>query len=332
MAGYASPPTTLPPDFTPLSKAPKTGGKVIKIFNAQIPNDVLGFEATKGAAEAVGWTAEGISFNGTPPDFAEKFDQAIAARPDVIMAAGREPETFDKQIAAAKAAGILVEINSTVSPPREVPGFGAGALNVKPQQLNGEIAAQWAMADSGCTADVLIVNLAGFPILKVTTDRMQELFKSQCPSCRVTYSEIQPKDIGTTQGTGSIIGALQSSPTTKYLYLNNSGLNKGLATAIKQANLSGVKIFGVGPDAGAIAGLKDGTNSMWSGGSPVVLAWSAFDSALRALDTGKPVDQPQVAGVSVFTKDNTASITSTPDYPTNYQQLFRTVWRVPGAA
>lgn len=326
MQAYAQPPTTLGSEFTPLSKAPEAGGTVVKIYNAEIPKDVAGFEATKQAVAAVGWKVVGISFNGTLPDFTDKFNQAISEKPDAIMTAGQEPTSIPGPMAEAKKAGILVQMNSTVAEPTSVPGFGAEVLGVQAQQLNGEIAAEWAMADSGCKAHVLVVNLAGFPILKATTDNLQSVLKQSCADCTTTYAEIQSKELGTAQATGSIVGALQSDPSLKYVFLNNGGLAKGLTTAITQANITGLKIFGSGPDAAAIASLQNKTNAMWTGQSSVVLAWAAFDSVLRALDAGKPVIEKQVPGTSVYTPDNVAGITATPDYPTNYQALFKQIW------
>jgi ribose transport system substrate-binding protein len=325
---YEQPATALPPGFTPLSAKPKPGGKVIKIYNALIPSDQLGFEATQVAARTVGWTAQGISFDGTLPDFTAKFSQAIAEKPAAIMSAGQEPASIPGLIAKAKADGILVEMNSTVAAPTSEPGFGAEVLGPQAQALNGEIAANWLMADSKCAGSVLIVNLAGFPILKVTTDRMQKVLKADCADCSAEYIEVAPADLGTAQGTGSIVAALQSAPKIKYVFLNNGGLDTGLTTALLQANLSGIKIFGAAPNQGAIADLKNGTNAMWAGESSVVLAWAAFDSVLRALETGKPVNEPAVPGIGIFTKANVGQVATIPDYPTNYQQLFKAVWKV----
>src|SRR5438128_6128653 len=99
--------------------------------------------------------------------------------------------------------------------------------------------------------------------------------------------EIQSKDIGTPATTYAMVSKLQSSTSTKYVYAIIGNVAAGLNTALSQANISGVQIFGQSPDDTAIKALRKGTNAWWVNQSSFMDGWASFDAGLRALETAK---------------------------------------------
>jgi ABC-type sugar transport system substrate-binding protein len=82
------------------------------------------------------------------------------------------------------------------------------------------------------------------------------MLSSKCPDCKVTYNEIQPKDLGSPAATNAMVSKLQADPSIKYAYTIIGNVAAGLTTALSQANITGVKIFGQVPDENAIKALR----------------------------------------------------------------------------
>jgi ABC-type sugar transport system substrate-binding protein len=324
---YQQLPTALPASFTPLSKAPKSGGTVIKIVNGGIPSDGHSADEQAVAAQAIGWTAKKIVFNGTVEDLNAKWEQAIAEKPTAITGSGFPAAALQKPIADAKAAGIIAALSSVTDTAISNPGLGAVSNSTAVSKNMGDLHANLVMRDSGCKAHVAIFNLP-FPILKVATDEFQSVLTAKCPDCKVSYNEIQAKDIGSPTATNAIVSALQADPSIKYAYTIIGNVADGLVSALSAANISGIKIFGEVPDAAAIKALQDGTHAWWVTQDSTINGWMELDSILRVLDTGQPVTTTGNP-LGVLTPQNVPKGTSTvPTYPTNYRELWKKLWLV----
>jgi hypothetical protein len=326
---YSQPPSSLPPELQPLSKAPKTGGTIIRMYTTRSPSDVEVQNAVEAAAATAGWKASGLAYNGSIADLQSKLAEAISKKPNVIMTpAGIEPGDIASSVAAAKAAGILVAIGYVSTPPSEIPGFGAASVTPATQQTVAKIAANWVMADSNCKANVMTYNLSGYPVAKIGADAFQSELKANCPDCTVSYNEVPITQIGTPALTQTITSTLQAKPSTGYLFLTLGNLNDGLPSALRQAGLGKVKIVGLVPDSSSIQGLVQKTNSMWVDNSAVMLGWIQVDAVFRALDSNAVTSDNVLPGIYAMTQDNINGATQAPTYPSNYAELFKQLWKV----
>lgn len=316
-------PTTLPAAYTPLTKTVPAGQTVIRIVGP-IPSDQDTYTAQVAAAKAIGWTPKEITEDGSVQGITNAFNQAISEKPTVITASIDATE-IPGPLAAAKKAGILVSLSSQLVPATGTTGLAAMSNAGATTKVIGELNAYMFMRSSDCAGSVAVFNLP-FPILKVGTDEFTATINKVCPACKVSYNLIQTADIGTPAATSAIVSALQSSPSTKYAYTVIGNLADGLETALNQAGMSGIRIFGQVPDDNSIAALRNSTNAWWIDQSSTVNGWTELDAALRVLTTGKPYNDTGAYPLAILTPTNVPAGTSAPTYPLNYEQEFTNLW------
>jgi ABC-type sugar transport system substrate-binding protein len=325
---WDSVPTALSSAYTPLSSKPPTGDTIIQLVNGTIPSDGQSFQQLTIAARAIGWTAKDIVFDGTVADLNTKFEQAVSDKPTAIVLSGWPPAVLQRPLAAAKAAGIVVGLNSVVDLASSYPGYASNTNGAATAKEIGEINAYMFMRESNCEGSVAIFNLAEFPILTVATNAFESTVKANCPDCTVSYNAVQSTDIGTPALPSAVVSKLQSSPSTKYVYAIIGNVADGLAPALTQAGITGVKIFGQVPDATSIAALRNGTNAWWIDQSSLMNGWTAMDGVLRVMEAKKPISDTGGYPLAVLTPQNVSSGTSIPVYPANYQSEFEKLWGI----
>jgi ABC-type sugar transport system substrate-binding protein len=320
-------PTSLSSAYTPLTSKPAPGGTVIQLVNGTIPSDGQSFQQLSIAAHTIGWTAKDIIFDGTVADLNTKFEQAVSDKPTAIVLSGWPPAELERPLAAAKAAGVIVGLNSVSDLASSYPGYASNTNGAATSKEIGQINAYMFLRDSGCKGSVAIFNLP-FPILTIATNEFQATVKAHCPSCTVSYNEVQSSDIGTPALPSAVVSKLQSSPSTKYVYAIIGNVADGLAPALTQAGITGVKIFGQVPDATSISALRSGTNAWWIDQSSLMNGWTALDGILRVLQAKHPISDTGGYPLAVLTQQNVPAGTGIPVLPANYQSEFEKLWLV----
>jgi ABC-type sugar transport system substrate-binding protein len=320
-------PTSLSSAYKPLSQKPAAGGTVIKLVNGTIPSDGQSYQQQAIAAQAIGWKAKEIIFDGTVADLNAKFEQAISEKPTAITVSGWPPAALQRPLADAKAAGIVVGLSSVSDLATSYPGYASNTNGAATAKEIGQLNAYMFMRDSDCKGSVAIFNLP-FPILVIATSAFQATVKAHCPDCTVSYSEVQSSDIGTPALPSAVVSKLQSSPSTKYIYTIIGNVADGLAQAFTQAGLSGVKIFGQVPDATSIAALRNGTNAWWIDQNSLLNGWTEMDGILRAIEAKQPISDTGGYPLAVLTPQNVPGGTGIPVLPADYQNEFKKLWLV----
>jgi ABC-type sugar transport system substrate-binding protein len=333
-AAYLKPfdtlPTKLPASYTPLPSAPPRGKKIIQLVSP-IPSDQQSFQLLKVAATAIGWTASSINFDGTVADLNQKFEQAISDKPDVILSSGFATAALQRPLADAKAAGIIVSLDSEPDNPTSYPGFADASDGPAAVKSISDLQAYLFMRDSNCAGSVDVLSLSGYQIITDGVNQFIATVKAHCPACKVNVTGVPASAIGTPAATSAVVSSIQASPATKYVFAVIANLAVGLPAALAQGNITGVKIFGQTPDATAVAALRNGTNAWWVEESPLMQPWTALDATLRAMETHKPVlDNPNYP-LAVLTPANISqSSASVPTYPLDYESEFKALWHVGG--
>jgi ABC-type sugar transport system substrate-binding protein len=312
--------------YKPLSTKPSPGGTVIKLVNGAIPSDHESYQQMAIAARTIGWTAKEIVFNGTVEDLNAKFEQAISAKPTAIAVDGWPVAALQRPLADAKAAGIVVGLAAVPDPAASYPGYASNTNGAVTARQIGELNAYMFMRASDCKGSAAIFSLP-FPILKIGTDAFQATVKAHCPDCAVSYNELQASDIGTPALANAVVSELQSSPGTKYVYAIIGNVADGLAQALSQAGISGVKIFGQVPDDASIAALRNGTNAWWIDQSSLINGWTELDGILRALEAKHPISDHGGYPLAILTPQNVPAGTGVPVLPSNYQNEFAQLWQ-----
>jgi ABC-type sugar transport system substrate-binding protein len=327
LAPYDQLPTNLPVGYASLKEAPKPG-TVIHIVGP-LPSEQTVAGAEQQAAVAAGWTYKALQFDGSVADLNTKFMEAVSEKPTMITLLGWPVADLKGPLAAAKRAGIVVVFGDVTDPAESNPGLAAVTGGVPTYKLIGELNAYEFMRDSGCKGSVALFNLSAYPILKVGADAFMATVKAKCPACSVSYGEMQPTDIGTPAALQLIVSKLQSDPSIDYVGVTLGDMVIGLSAALKQAGITGVRIFGADPVAEGIAALKNGTNSWWVEESPQINGVALFDAGLRAIESGTTAN-PNNGNfpLYVLTQKNVPTGAGIPVAPPNYLKEFENLWDV----
>ena len=243
------------------------------------------------------------------------------------MLSGWPPAELERPLAAAKAAGVIVGLNSVSDLASSYPGYASNTNGAATSKEIGQINAYMFLRDSGCKGSVAIFNLP-FPILTIATNEFQATVKAHCPSARSATTQVQSTDIGTPALPNAVVSKLQSSPSTKYVYAIIGNVADGLAPALTQAGITGVKIFGQVPDATSISALRSGTNAWWVDQSSLMNGWTALDGILRVLQAKHPLSDTGGYPLAVLTQQNVRAGAGIPVLPANYQSEFEKLWLV----
>jgi ribose transport system substrate-binding protein len=328
LKSYSAIPTTLPSDFTSLSKPAVTGKTLIYVAQSGIPSDQRVATAVGEAGKATGWTVKIIQATPTVEDINSKLMQAIAQKPAAVVLEGWPIAAIAQSVAAAKAAGIVVVSAAIGDVPTGPTGYAAVSNAPASYALVGKLSADWVLRDSNCNAHVAFISTP-YSVLKMESDAFAKTLTATCSACKSTYHEVQNSDLGTPAQTAAIVSAVQADPSIKYVALSGGDLAAGVAAALAQAGITGIHIIGNSPGNASLAALRNGTEDMWlAPGGLGVYGWVIFDSLLRVLDTGKAFPgflQPY----TMLTKANVpANANEDSNFPANYKTLFRTLWKV----
>jgi ribose transport system substrate-binding protein len=115
------------------------------------------------AAKALGWKAEIIDGQFNPEVWLTAFDSAIAKKPDAIIAIAIPDVAVDAKLAAAREAGIVTVSIADTPASNSQNGYDAYVSYRMP--LMHQILAYAVIAESGGTANSILINDSGFPNL-----------------------------------------------------------------------------------------------------------------------------------------------------------------------
>ncbi|GAB7007508.1 hypothetical protein JCM18899A_49830 [Nocardioides sp. AN3] len=319
-------PASPPARYTKLDKAPPAG-KTLVYIRQNFPATASTFKGVEEGAKALGWTAKSVVYDNTVPDFLAKLDTVIAQKPDFVSWSGLPAAVAQKQIDAAKAAGINVVINSTTDTPVSSPGLAGVGNATETAKLIADIHANKMLADSGCKGNTVVFSL-DYPIIDVSDNEYQSVVRQNCPDCKVSVVKIQPQDIGTPKATQQMVSKLQADTSTKYAYTVIGDIAGGLAQALKTAGLDDVKIFGQVPNDNSIADLRAGTNAWWVLQSSYVNGLDTDDMAARIAATGALQKDTGGYPLALLTKENVPDGEGVPTVPSNIAELYKGLWNV----
>jgi ribose transport system substrate-binding protein len=316
--------TSLSRDYPKLTHKPAAAGTIVRM-TGPLPTELASGDALIAAAKTIGWTGKLVQFDGSVEDLNSKMEQVIASHPDIIAESGFPIAAIQKSVADAKRAGIVVVASDVTDTPTSYPGFAGVFASSPTYRTEGEVNAYQFMRDSGCKGSVAIFDVP-YPILKVGADAFISTVKANCPDCKVSYTVLQAKDVGTSVATQTIVSKLQAAPSTNYVMFTYGDESLGVPAALRQAGLNGIKIFGTAPNQSDIAALRNGTNAWWVDQAPPLEGWIDLYVGLRAIETKAPVlDSPNYP-LGLMTPSNVGTGTNYPVVPANYQQDFEQLW------
>jgi ABC-type sugar transport system substrate-binding protein len=244
------------------------------------------------ATEALGWDLEIISMKSTDPGPA--FQQAIDMGVDYIASTGLATAQYQPQLEAAKAAGIeVLSCFGTDDPSPEGVAMQCGDENFVLK--TGPLMADWMIVDSQGAANVLIVSIPDFPVLKVETDAFIARLGENCPACTYEELNVTLDDLIGGRVPASVVSKVQANGDLNYIFYSFGDLPGGVTPALQSAGLfDQVKQFGQDFSAIDLQEIVDGTMGAWSADPKGYAGWLMVDAAAR-LSLGMTLDEERAA-------------------------------------
>jgi ribose transport system substrate-binding protein len=281
----------------------------------------------KEAADAAGLSTVLYDGQGSANRFTEGMNQAIAQKAGGIVLVGIEPSLIKAELAEAKAAGIPV-LNTLNSNPTDTVPDGMFANFTSDFTSDGKTAAEWALNDSGCATDMIIVKSSTIPVWNYLADGAEKAVKELCPSdCKTTVLDVDAANISTDL-TSKLQTALQKDPDVNYVFVV---WDSGVPYAQPVVASSGTKAKIIARDgiAPSLQMVAAGTQQLTVATPPPGwIGWAAADDVFRAMLGQEP--SGLVIPTRLIDKDNVGSGSDadvSPNY-TDYQSAFSKLWGV----
>jgi ribose transport system substrate-binding protein len=326
---YQSAPTKIT-ITTPLKSVPPKGKTLVMLATAD-PNNVKLQKSLKSLAGLAGWNYQQVSYDpANPATFNQAVDTAITKKADYIAEAGipLTPTVINK-VKQAGAKWVLTAVHPVdVKDPIIV-----DANSYESDYKQGTVLADFFVSDSNGKGDVLVEHIPAYPILSGFTDGFQAETSKLCPDCKVKIINITLPDLAAGKVPSIMVSALRSNPSANYMAFDVGPFATGINSALNAAGLGNkVKIIGEAADEGAIAALKAGTQTAWTGFDPVYSTYVMADAMFRNAE-GMPIDQAKwgLQPTQILTHDNitqTVGNSTTWGEPKNALDQFKQLWHL----
>lgn len=283
--------------------------------------------ATKEAADTLGWDYKELQQGETPESIKESMESAVQLKPTIVTACCMEPEIVQRQLDQLEDLGIPFVDQSSLAP------VGENGVVTSVQQADAFITrgvwlANWIAADTDGDANVVMLNIPNYPVLKLVAEGLEEELGRVCPSCELDEIAVTPKEVGSTLPS-RVVSYLQQNPDVNYIAGSPGDVMLGVPTALKGAGLDEqVKSISQGvspPNLEAI--INEEIEVAGVPESLPVTAWASVDAGLRALE-GSKINQEEYANgpTQYLVKDNIKD----PEEPyigvLDYQEQFKQLW------
>ncbi|MCU1657974.1 MAG: hypothetical protein JWO57_2630 [Pseudonocardiales bacterium] len=323
---YLSSPTKIPL-AEPLKSAP-TPGKTIVFLQCELAQCKVISDGVKAAAGIVQWTFKSIPYQSTNPStLIRGMDQALQYHPVAVALTSPPYALWSQEVAKYKKAGVAiipsftgaVPLDSTIVANPASPEFSA---------KNGDLLANWFIADSNAQGNVLSVSVPDFPYLGDISKEFDKVVSRDCPACKLTKLNIGIPDVGSGAIVTDIVSALRKNPSIKYMIASDAAFLPALPSALKAAGLGKVNLGGCCGVAAVEAGLATGDFSAITGVNGNYAAYITVDAALRVSQGLQIPSNEGDLPVGLLTKESLDKPSDSYDQPADYVEQFKTMWKV----
>ena len=338
-AATALPTFTLDAPSFDVSKA--KGKTVLNIpITEQIPYVKAVDDEMKSVATKYGVKWINYQNNGTPTDWSKGVDYGIAIHANlIILHSGINPATVIPALQRAKAAGIPVMATHTYQVGQTLPASVAGLITATtraPFQQSGQLQADYVVAQSGCTAQPVIVTagdlLASAPILAGMKSELQSL----CPDITPGVIDVPVAQWGTNIKP-DVQSYLVSHPGTNWIMASYDDMVIPTSAAIQAVGKStSVRVTSYNGTPANVALIEQGNVFAADMGESIQwLAWSVNDQAFRILSGVSPVvSGDEGTPLRVIDDSNVAQLGTPPGndagYGTAYVAGYEALWKTQG--
>lgn len=250
-------PTAIPVT-KPIGK-PIPGGKTVAWIPCPSPN-CLGpaTEEMEAAAQVLGWKLETFSPTGATATAAlTAFDQAIKSKPDGLIYMNFPQAEVNRELVAAKDAGIPIVAANAGEKVGTLPGVIAEPANtgfvVKLESAGARLTGLLTEPGKG----MAFVELTGFIPVGPIVNAVEKEATKACPTCEYKLKEVNVTQLG--EATELIANFLRSEPNIEtVLLVDYPALAVGLPAQLSAVGVSGVKLISADVNEQGLEEVKDG--------------------------------------------------------------------------
>jgi ribose transport system substrate-binding protein len=245
-----------------------------------------------------------------------------------VFLSGPPYAIWQQVLPAYKRAGVYI-IPAYVGP---LPLSKTVPLNVMDvqTQASAQLLANWFIADSNAQGKALLANTPGYKSVDQFATDFKNAVHAGCSACTIDELGETIPQVTAQQTNQLITSELQKHPSDKYMITCNGVNITGLPSALSAARLSGIKIAGF-VAAENQTDIKAGTEVAFTSHSFGYGAWLAVDTAARLVEGMAVASKEQQAfPMQLLTKESLGDATPSNswDYPSDYQELFKKLWKV----
>ena len=322
----------------PLKQLPK--GKTF--FYLPCPSEVCivdSVNAMKAAAKAMGARLTVMPEGATPATITSAWDSAASASPAPagLFWGGVPPQVMQHQIStlAGKKVPMIAWGAGLVNAPTGGTNWPGVSLDVAPiswGDRNGQLMADWIVADSKGNANTLFVNFPDYALFNHELAAFKNEYNALCSTCQFSSIPAKATDFGT-KLPGQVVSALQRNPKINYIVFAYGDMVLGVPEALATAGLATqVKIVSQSGGKKNYEYIQKGQQAVDVAFDNSFIGWKSMDALARlsagesaAPDTG-PLPTRFLTKANLQLDPSTGEAVVAPDY----QKKFEALWGVNG--
>ena len=301
-------------------------GKKFAYLQCGTPICALVGSLLQGAVKAIGGTMTVVNAGSTAQTAQAAASSVLALKPDAVLLGAINPALFGSGLKALANAGVKLvslQIDKDVKPF----GITFNYLGENLSRRNGQLMADWVIANKGAKANAVLYSLPALDISAPVQKAFETEMKKNCPSCTVRVVPLDISTIGTT-AQRTVVTDLQAHQSTNVAAFVSLSAATGLPAALKAAGRS-VATVGFGPTPGNLQDIKNGGLTAALDIDFPVSTWTAVDAAARLIQGGAPTASEQAGDVPEqflekkdITFDPTKGWSAFPDFPARFAKLW----------
>jgi ribose transport system substrate-binding protein len=200
--------------------------------------------------------------------------------------------------------------------------------------MTGPLMADWAIADSNGAANILVVSIPDFAVLKAETDAYAAQVAKNCANCNVTELNVTLDDLIGGKVPAAVASALQADSSINYVFNSFGDLPGGVTAALKSAGLDeGITVYGQDFSTIDLQEIVDGTMGAWSTDPKGYAGWLMVDAAARHSVGMEQTEERAAAALPSIIIDTPEKAQPIIDVggdwmPPGAEEAFKTLWGV----
>jgi len=201
-------------------------------------------------------------------------------------------------------------------------------------QKSGALMANWAIQDSGGSANILIATISLFPILVAEADAFEAELAANCADCTVQTLDHTLDDLIQGKVPGLVSDRLQADPSINYVFFTFGDNPGGVSAALAEVGLlDQVTLFGQDFNTADLQEIIDGTHAVWSSQPKAYAGWLAIDAAARLSLGMELTEEREAAALPIVLIEDGAKAQEIIDIggdwaPEGMADAFKALWGV----